>query len=95
MILTDTHTHLYSDQFNDDIDSVIQNCIDKGINRLFLPNIDSNSIDLIINDPPFVIGDDDIGTRYTRCEDNVTDGYVEVPVSKYEGFSYEFMVEIV
>ncbi|MBT3515562.1 MAG: hypothetical protein HN474_09640 [Nitrospina sp.] len=51
-------------------------------------------IDLIINDPPFGIGDDDIGTRYTRCEDNVIDGYVEVPVSKYEDFSYEFMVEV-
>ena len=57
-------------------------------------HIDSNSIDLIINDPPFGIGDDNIGTRYTRCEDNVIDGYVEVPVSKYEDFSYEFMVEV-
>ena len=45
MILTDTHTHLYSEQFNDDIDVVIQNCINKGIERLFLPNIDSKSIE--------------------------------------------------
>lgn len=45
MILTDTHTHLYSEQFNDDIDTVIQNCIEKGITRLFLPNIDSSSIE--------------------------------------------------
>ena len=45
MILTDTHTHLYYEQFNDDIDTVIQNSIDKGITRLFLPNIDSSSID--------------------------------------------------
>ena len=45
MILTDTHTHLYSEQFNDDIDTVIKNSIDKGITRLFLPNIDSSSID--------------------------------------------------
>jgi len=45
MILTDTHTHLYSEQFNDDIHTVIQNSIDKGITRLFLPNIDSTSID--------------------------------------------------
>ena len=44
MILTDTHTHLYAEQFNDDIDDVISNCIDKGIDRLFLPNIDSASI---------------------------------------------------
>ena len=48
MILTDTHTHLYSEQFNEDIGSVIQNCIDKGITRLFLPNIDSSSIDRML-----------------------------------------------
>jgi len=45
MILTDTHTHLYSEQFKDDIDVVVQNSIDKGITRLFLPNIDSTSIE--------------------------------------------------
>ncbi len=45
MILTDTHTHLYAEQFDEDIDTVIANCIDKGIERLFLPNIDSSSID--------------------------------------------------
>jgi len=44
MILTDTHTHLYSDQFNDDIDTVIGNCLETGIERLFLPNIDASSI---------------------------------------------------
>ncbi len=45
MILTDTHTHLYSSQFDEDRTEMIQNCIDKGISRLFLPNIDSSSID--------------------------------------------------
>ena len=44
MILTDTHTHLYTEHFNSDIDSVLKNCIDKGVKRLFLPNIDSSSI---------------------------------------------------
>jgi TatD DNase family protein len=48
MILTDTHTHLYAEQFNEDIDTVIENCIGKGIERLFLPNIDSESIDGMI-----------------------------------------------
>lgn len=44
MILTDTHTHLYSEQFKDDIDVVLKNCFEKGITRLFLPNINSASI---------------------------------------------------
>lgn len=45
MILTDTHTHLYSSQFDEDRSEMIQSAIDKGISRLFLPNIDSTSID--------------------------------------------------
>lgn len=44
MILTDTHTHLYSEQFKEDIDTVLKNCFEKHISRLFLPNIDSESI---------------------------------------------------
>jgi TatD DNase family protein len=40
MILTDTH-HLYSEQFKEDIDEVVQKAINLGISRFFLPNIDS------------------------------------------------------
>ena len=38
-------------------------------------------MDRIINDPAFDISDDDIGTRYTRCEDNVIDGHVSLWIS--------------
>lgn len=41
MIFTDTHTHLYSSQFADDRDEMIQNAIEKGVSRFFLPAIDS------------------------------------------------------
>ncbi|MCW8898394.1 MAG: TatD family hydrolase [Flavobacteriales bacterium] len=41
MILTDTHTHLYSEQFKEDIDEVVQKAINLGVSRFFLPNIDS------------------------------------------------------
>lgn len=44
MNFIDTHTHLYLDQFKDDIDSVIQNAIDSGVSKMLLPNIDSNTI---------------------------------------------------
>ena len=33
MKIIDTHTHLYLNQFKDDIDKVIQRSIDKGINK--------------------------------------------------------------
>jgi TatD DNase family protein len=45
MILTDTHAHLYSEQFIDDIDQIIVRAIEKNITRVFLPNIDESSIE--------------------------------------------------
>lgn len=41
MILTDTHTHLYSEAFDDDRDMMIQRALDHGISRFFIPAIDS------------------------------------------------------
>lgn len=40
-MLTDTHTHLYSDAFVEDRDLVIQKALDAGIGRFFIPAIDS------------------------------------------------------
>lgn len=42
MIITDTHTHLYSEAFDEDRDTVIQNAIEQGIERFFIPSIDSS-----------------------------------------------------
>ena len=44
MILTDTHTHLYSKEFDSNRNDLIQQAIDSGITRLFMPNVDSESI---------------------------------------------------
>lgn len=44
MILTDTHTHLYLNAFDDDRAGVVENAIDKGIQYMLLPNIDSSSV---------------------------------------------------
>ncbi len=42
MILTDTHTHLYSSQFQDDRNEMIQRAIDAGVSRFFIPSIDAS-----------------------------------------------------
>ncbi|MBU2949851.1 TatD family hydrolase [Tamlana agarivorans] len=42
MIITDTHTHLYSESFDEDRDELIQRAIDQGVSRFFIPAIDSN-----------------------------------------------------
>lgn len=44
MILTDTHTHLYSKDFDTDRAELIETAIKSGIKRFFLPNVDSESI---------------------------------------------------
>lgn len=41
-MLTDTHTHLYSDAFDEDRKLMMQRAFDAGINRFFVPAIDSN-----------------------------------------------------
>jgi len=41
MIFTDTHTHLNSEQFDEDRDEMIQRAIDAGVKRMFIPAIES------------------------------------------------------
>lgn len=42
MILTDTHTHLYSEEFQEDRKEMIERAINKGVSRFFVPSIDSS-----------------------------------------------------
>ena len=42
MILTDTHTHLYSEEFENDRTEMIHRAIDAGVSRFFVPSIDSS-----------------------------------------------------
>jgi TatD DNase family protein len=42
MNFIDTHTHLYAEEFDPDRDAVIQQAIDKGVDRLLLPAIDKS-----------------------------------------------------
>lgn len=41
MIITDTHTHLYSEAFDEDRNDMMQRAIDNGVKRFFVPAIDS------------------------------------------------------
>lgn len=45
----DTHTHLYDEQFSEDIEQVIQTAIDKGVDKFLLPNCDSNTLSSMLN----------------------------------------------
>ncbi len=45
MVLTDTHTHLYSESFDEDRTEMIERALEKGIKRFFVPAIDSTYTD--------------------------------------------------
>lgn len=45
MNLIDTHSHIYSEDFNGDIHQIIENSKEAGVEKILLPNIDSESID--------------------------------------------------
>ncbi|QJD96790.1 TatD family hydrolase [Mucilaginibacter robiniae] len=49
MVLTDTHTHQYYETDTDKKAALMQRCLDQGISRLFLPNVDSASIPLVMD----------------------------------------------
>ncbi|MFV0541021.1 MAG: TatD family hydrolase [Aestuariibaculum sp.] len=42
MIITDTHTHLYSEAFEEDRTAMVQRAITAGVSRFFIPAIDSS-----------------------------------------------------
>jgi TatD DNase family protein len=45
MFLIDTHTHLYLEEFDTDRHEMVKRAIQQGVNKMLLPNIDSGSID--------------------------------------------------
>ncbi len=45
----DTHAHLYSPKFDPDRPQVIRRAVDAGVRRMYLPNIDSQSIQPMLN----------------------------------------------
>ncbi|SFT14733.1 TatD family hydrolase [Sphingobacterium wenxiniae] len=48
-ILTDTHTHIYYHANSSKLDEQLQRCFERNIYRLFLPNVDSESIQPVLD----------------------------------------------
>jgi TatD DNase family protein len=49
MILTDTHTHLYYERDQIALEQLMQRALNEGVGRFFLPNVDVESIPLVMN----------------------------------------------
>lgn len=46
-MFTDTHAHIYVDDFQSDLDEVLQRAVNTGVQHIFMPNIDSSSIEAL------------------------------------------------
>lgn len=44
MILVDTHTHIYAEEFDEDRDDVILRAKEEGFSKILLPNIDCSTL---------------------------------------------------
>ncbi|MGQ7946154.1 TatD family hydrolase [Flavobacterium sp. WC2509] len=85
-ILTDTHTHLYSEEFDLDRNQMMQRAIDNGVSRFFIPAIDSNCTESMYDlernypDNVFLM----MGLHPTYVKDNYLDElqHVESELSK-------------
>lgn len=47
--LVDTHAHVYVKEFDTDRESVLQNACDTGLGKIYMPNIDADSIDPMLD----------------------------------------------
>nr|WP_321234516.1 TatD family hydrolase [uncultured Psychroserpens sp.] len=75
MIITDTHTHLYSEAFDEDRSEMIERAISQNVSRFFIPAIDSSYTEAMLqleNDFPehvFLM----MGLHPTSVKDNYKD----------------------
>lgn len=45
LTLVDTHTHLYTEEFDEDREAVVARAFQAGVTRLFMPNIDDTTVE--------------------------------------------------
>jgi site-specific DNA-methyltransferase (adenine-specific) len=64
-----------------------QDCVDG------LKNIEAESVDLIIADPPYGIRYGENEGLYNRPKEGILEGYIDVPPTQYKGFSSNWMNE--
>ena len=48
-MLIDTHSHIYSEDFNSDIDEVLQNAYNNGVKKIILPNINAGTVKRLVD----------------------------------------------
>jgi TatD DNase family protein len=49
MNLIDTHAHIYYDDLYSNIESVLQQCDEAGVKKIYMPNVDSSSLETMLD----------------------------------------------
>ena len=79
-MIIDTHSHLYGEEFADDIDEVLQRACAAGVGKIFLPNINAASVEpmmaLVRRHPGFLypmmgLHPEDLGTDWREVLDQM------------------------
>lgn len=91
MIITDTHTHLYSEAFEEDRDAMIKRALSDGVSRFFIPAIDSTYTESMLTlekqypDNIFLM----MGLHPTHVKDNYKEElqYVEEMLAKHKFYA--------
>ena len=45
MQIVDTHSHLFVEEFSDDLPAVMERAREAGVSRIYMPNIDATTVD--------------------------------------------------
>lgn len=49
LTLVDTHTHLYTEEFDNDREAVVERAFRTGVQRLYMPNIDDTTVEAMLD----------------------------------------------
>src|ERR1700747_1436284 len=44
----DSHSHIYAQEFDTDRQDVLRKCLEVGVNKIYMPNVDHTSIDRML-----------------------------------------------
>ena len=47
--MIDTHSHLFVEEFDEDLPAVIERARDSGVSKVFMPNIDDTTVEAMFN----------------------------------------------
>jgi len=91
----DTHTHLYLENFDKDREDIIARCKEKGVHKLFLPNIDNTTLSsvkkLANNNPEICFAMNGLHPCYVK--ENVEE-VLEVLKEDFSNYEYAAVGEI-